>query len=448
MDGQLAYIGSELSLGALAGRLLFWGFAAAVVGCLLSAVGWRSLQEFSRAELEELCQRRKKPHLVGVILKQYESVAVVLEGLFLCLLVAAGVLGAEILRVSWPQLSWMNRLTSAAGVVLGLVFAGFWIPWALARVWAAGLTYYFWPLWVRLALVFRPLAWGNRFFEVFFQRLSGKADQPPPEEVLEEELRTVVSEGHREGILEADAQQMIVSVIELADATVSKIMTPRTYVVSLPKSASWREMLATVIQSGHTRLPVYDRNRDDVVGILYVKDLLPLLADCAGEPQRHWSELIREPMFVPETKRVDDLLQQFQQTRNHMAVVLDEYGGVSGIVTLEDILEEIVGEIADESDREVVQEIRFVDECRVEVLGRTRLDEINEKLRLSLPENGEVETIGGLLFSELGRVPQVGDELQLGSVRLKVLEATHRRVEKVLIELLDGTFPPPAEGTS
>ncbi len=440
-------VGTELPRAQIGERLPTYALAAVVLACFFAAVGWRSLHEFSRAELEELCQRRKKPHLVGVILKKYESVAIILEGIFLCLLVVAGLVATYLLQTMWPKLSWLGRLTWSGGLVFGMLLTAYWVPWALSRVWAAGLTYYLWPLWYRTAMIFKPLMWGNRFFEILFQRLGGKTELPPPEEVLEEELRTVVSEGHREGILEADAQQMIVSVIELADATVSKIMTPRTYVVSLPKSASWREMLHTVIQSGHTRLPVYDRNRDDIVGILYVKDLLPLLADCAGVPERPWSELIRQPMFVPETKRVDDLLQQFQRTRNHMAVVLDEYGGLSGVVTLEDILEEIVGEIADESDREEVKEIRVIDEQRVEVLGRTRIDEINEKLHLELPENGEVETIGGLLFSELGRVPQVGDELQLGSIRLKVLEASHRRVEKVLIELLSGTLPPIDEET-
>lgn len=426
--------------------LLRWGFGVAMVACFFSALGWRSCEEFSRAELEELCRRRKKPELLGTILKQDESVAVALEGVFVLFLVLGISLALLLVEQLWTDATWLGRASYIAGFTFTVLFACHWLPWAIARVWAAPVTCYLWPLWQRLAALGRPLTWGNRFLEVVFKRLGGQIDTAPPEEALEEELRTVVSEGHREGILEADAQQMIVSVIELSDATVSKIMTPRTYVVSLPKSASWREMLQTIIQSGHTRLPVYDKNRDDIVGVLYVKDLLPVLAECAGEPARHWSELVRQPMFVPETKRVDDLLQQFQQTRNHMAVVLDEYGGLAGIVTLEDILEEIVGEIADESDREEVHEIRRLDDRRAEVLGRSRIDEINETFGLELPEDGEVETIGGLLFSELGRVPEVGDELRIGNVKLTVLEATHRRVEKVLVELLEGTFPPSQEG--
>jgi CBS domain containing-hemolysin-like protein len=420
-----------------------WAFWLALAGCFLTAVGSRSLREFSRAELEDLCQRRRKPDLVGQILRQREPAQLVLEGWMLLFLAVGAIGGWFVLWGHWPESTWNHRITLVLGVMLAVVGCAYWLPWALAQVWAAPLAYYLWPVWRRLAWLGRPLGAGARFFEVLFLRLAGRAERAEPEDALEEELRTVVSQGHREGILEAEAQQMIVSVIELADATVSKIMTPRTYAVCIPKSATWREMLQTVIQSGHTRLPVYERTRDDIVGILCVKDLLPLLSECAGEPGRHWSELLREPMFVPETKPVDDLLQQFQQTRSHMAIVLDEYGGFSGIVTLEDILEEIVGEIADESDREVQEEIRRIDDHTAEVLGRTRLDEINEKFRLHLPEDGEVETIGGLLFSELGRIPKVGDELQLGNVRLRVLEATHRRVEKVLIELLDGTLPLP-----
>jgi CBS domain containing-hemolysin-like protein len=421
--------------------VITWIFWLALAGSFFVAVGFRALGNFSRAELEDLCQRRRRPELLGEILKHHEPVAIVLEGIFLISLAAALLSGGLMFQGVWPQLTSVGRVTTGTGLIFVLLFLAFWLPWAVGQVWATPVAYYFWPFWTGLGRLGKPLSWGARFLEVLFLRLLGRVAEPPPEQMLEEELRTVVSEGHREGIIEADAQQMIVSVIELRDASVSKIMTPRTYVISIPKSASWREMLQTVIQSGHTRLPVYERTRDDIVGILYVKDLLPVLAECIGEPARHWSELIRQPMFVPETKRVDDLLQEFQQTRNHMAIVLDEYGGLSGIVTLEDILEEIVGEIADESDKEVIQEIRVLDEKTAEVLGRTRLDALNERFKLGLPENGEVETVGGLLFSELGRVPKVGDELQIGNVRLRVIEVTHRRVEKVRIELLDGTFP-------
>jgi putative hemolysin len=146
---------------------------------------------------------------------------------------------------------------------------------------------------------------------------------------------------------------------------------------------------------------------------------------------------VRKPLFVPETKAVNDLLQMFQQLRTHIAIVLDEYGGVSGLVTIEDVLEEIVGEIDDEYDPESVEEIRRIDQDTVEALGRTHIDEINEEMNLELPEDGDFDTIGGLVFSELGRIPQAGEELVWqDKVRIVVLEVTRRRIDRVRVERL------------
>ncbi len=189
------------------------------------------------------------------------------------------------------------------------------------------------------------------------------------EESIEEEIRTIVSEGHREGLLEEEAREMIEGVIELGDAAVSHIMTPRTEIHMVQINTPWEEVVESVIESGHTRTPVYDKNRDDIAGILYSKDLLPELAK-SGEPVRTLTELLRKPLFVPETKPVDDLLKLFQKTRTHIAVVLDEYGGVSGLVTIEDVLEEIVGEIDDEYDQQSEIAIRKVGDDICEALGR------------------------------------------------------------------------------
>src|SRR5690606_37158669 len=146
---------------------------------------------------------------------------------------------------------------------------------------------------------------------------------------------------------------------------------------------------------------------------------------------------LREPYFVPETKRVDDLLQQFQRTHNHMAIVLDEYGGVSGLVTIEDVLEEIVGEIIDEYDPELVEGIRRIDDNTAEVLGRVHVDEANERLGLSLPDDGDYDTVAGLVFHELGRIPTVGEQITYNGVRFTVLEASRRRIERLKLEQID-----------
>jgi len=312
-----------------------------------------------------------------------------------------------------------------------------WIPRAIGRLWAEPILYHSWPLWQALATVLTPLVLGARFVDTLLHRLAGRLPEVPDEESFEDEIRTIVTEGHREGLLEEDAREMIEGVIELSDVHVSEIMTPRTDMVSIPLSLSWRELLEFVIQVGHTRIPAYQKNRDEIVGILYTKDLLPELANRSEEPTSSWTALLREPFYIPETKPVDALLQEFQRTRNHMAVVLDEYGGVSGLVTMEDVLEEIVGEIVDEYDKDLVDGIKEIDDRTAEALGKVHIDEINERLALKLPDDGDFDTIGGFVLTELGHVPVVGEELVRTNARITVLEATSRRIERVRLEILD-----------
>jgi CBS domain containing-hemolysin-like protein len=318
-----------------------------------------------------------------------------------------------------------------------------------------------------------PLTLVDRFFNVFFHRLAGQTEEPDDEEAFEEEIRTMVTEGHREGLLEEDAREMIEGVIELSDFTVSEIMTPRTDMKSISNALSWDEMLAAVIATPHSRIPVYKDNRDDIIGVIHAKDLLRELVKNDPLQRCPWTELMTEPLFVPETKPVDTLLQEFQNTKpigssknisdktgsnqtvscknstdedisqrakGHLAIVLDEYGGVSGVVTLEDILEEIVGEIVDEHDPMVVtEEIKELDTETFEVLGKVRIDELNETLDLDLPEEEDYDTIAGFIFSTLGHVPSVGETVDFeheGKLsRFTVIEATRRRIEKIRIKL-------------
>jgi putative hemolysin len=213
------------------------------------------------------------------------------------------------------------------------------------------------------------------------------------------------------------------------------VMTPRTEMHMLQAQQPWDEVLEYITSVGHTRLPVYDKSRDDIVGILYIKDLLPELAKSSEETRRPITEILRKPLFVPESKAVDDLLQLFQHSRTHIAIVLDEYGGVSGLVTIEDVLEEIVGEIEDEFDAEVEEDIRKIDDDTCEALGRAHVDQINALMGFDLPEDETFDTIGGFVFDQFGRVPTTGESLTWNdAVQVKVLEAARRRVGKVRLE--------------
>lgn len=418
-------------------------FLLAVAGLLLgcfASIGAAALGSFSPHALKEICRRRKSPQRLGEILRGHVSARLAAETLAAIGTVAwiaallFGLSGGEASAAVRSPGAWA---AAAAGGVLALLAAVIWIPHAVVRRWSDAFLYYTWPLWRAVGFPLHPLVLAARFFDALFGRLAGQPAEKPDEESFEEDIRTMVNEGHREGLLEEDAREMIEGVIELGEADVSEIMVPRTDMVCISKSLSWEQMLRFVAEAEHTRIPVYDRNRDDIIGVLHAKDLLPELAKGPDVPVQPWTALLRQPYFVPETKPVDVLLQEFQRTHNHMAIVLDEYGGVSGLVTLEDVLEEIVGEIVDEYDAELVDGIRELSPGSFEALGRVHVDEINERLDLDLPDEDDYDTIGGLVFHQLGHVPRAGEVVQLGAVRITVTEASRRRIERVRIEILD-----------
>lgn len=427
-----------------------WLALTGLLAACAAAIGARSLAVFSRHELDELGRRHHAPGRLGEILRGDEDAGLAAETLQV--LSTAVAVGAMVMW--WTAGDRTNPPTGAAlalgimGAVLVLLAAELWIPWAVARLWAAPILFHTWPLWKAVSVVLSPLVKGARFVDTVFHRLSGRVPEVPDEESFEDEIRTVVTQGHREGLLEEDAREMIEGVIELSEVDVSQVMTPRTDMVSMPLSMSWEEGLDFLVRMGHSRVPVYDKTRDDIVGILYIKDVLPELVGSRGAEPRPWSALLREPYFVPETKPVDVLLQEFQRTGNHMAVVLDEYGGVAGLVTLEDALEEIVGEIIDESDAGLVEGIKEIGDGVAEALGRMHIDEINERLEIDLPEDRDYDTIAGFVFSELGHVPVVGEQLVWHNVRITVLEATRRRIDRVRIEVLDPSQRMTAAGSA
>jgi CBS domain containing-hemolysin-like protein len=389
--------------------------------------------------LEQLCERRQRLDRFEDILHHHERIALTAEMLAMLLLasalVCASVGCAQYVSLAQRPGAWSILAALIAVLGLLLILSVVWLPWSISRVAAAHFLYYTWPVWRVLGRACYPLVWLARLLDSLLHRITGRKNGGADEETLEEEIRTIVSEGHREGLIEEEAREMIEGVIELRGAVVSHIMTPRTEMHMLQANTSWEEVVESVIDSGHTRVPVYDKTRDDVIGILYSKDLLPELAKPADEARRPLTALLRKPQFVPETKAVDDLLQWFQKSRTHIAVVLDEYGGVSGLVTIEDVLEEIVGEIDDEYDQQSEVKIRKIDDDSCEALGQAHIDEINETMGFDLPEEEDFDTIGGFVFAEFGRVPAVGESITWqDAVRVTVLEASRRRVNRVRLE--------------
>jgi putative hemolysin len=247
-----------------------------------------------------------------------------------------------------------------------------------------------------------------------------------------EELRILVERGGEQGILEAEEEQMIQAVIELGDQRIHEVMIPRIDMVSLPADATLDEVIDKVIDQGHSRIPVYEETIDEIVGILYAKDLLPFLKPSTG-PRASLRSLLRTPVFVPESMSVDDLLHEFQRRKVHIAIVLDEYGGTAGLVTIEDLLEEIVGEIQDEYDTEEPLIVRLSeDEARID--GRVDVDDLGDLFdtNLGLEDGDEYDTVGGLIYHRIGGIPKPGDEVVVDGLRLTVESTDGRRVGKVL----------------
>jgi magnesium and cobalt transporter len=252
-----------------------------------------------------------------------------------------------------------------------------------------------------------------------------------------EDLVEVLRRAQRDKIIDSEALSIIEGALQVADMQVRDIMIPRTQVVTVRAGDSPDEILPVVIAAQHSRFPVIGDNLDDVLGIMLAKDLLPLALE-REHRKFNIKDVIRPATFVPESKRLNVLLKEFRETRTHMAIVIDEYGDVAGLCTIEDVLEQIVGEIEDEHDIDDEVFIKPLDQHNFTVKALTPLDEFNEFFNTQFPEE-EFDTIGGLLLSKFGRIPQREDHMRIGELDFKVLNADNRQVRLLHVALRDGS---------
>ncbi len=313
-------------------------------------------------------------------------------------------------------LSWVFLVVLAASAILL-----FWFEWAVEsrvsrnpEIWAIRLSSYG-KIWMALT---KPLLLPLNF---------GGADQILPEgigSVTEDELKTLVDAGQEEGIFEQGERQMIFSIFQLRDTLAREIMVPRIDMLALDVSTPLTDAVDALLQSGHSRVPVFEETVDNTLGLLYAKDLLRVWR--MGDQLNSLRDLLRPAYFVPEAKKVDELLTELQAQRIHMAIVVDEYGGVAGLVTLEDIVEEIVGEILDEYDQGEEAPYQVLKTGEYVFLGRVDLDDFNEVMSSHLPVE-EADTIGGFMYSRIGRVPEVGEKVLEDSLLLTVEQVSGRQ---------------------
>lgn len=320
------------------------------------------------------------------------------------------------------------------GVALALVLVfGVAIPTAWAKYAGEWLIVRVLPVLIVTRVLFYPLIWFLGLFDPIVRRLTGVPirDAKSYADELEQEILTVVSEGELHGAVDEQEKEMIESVIELTETRVAEIMTPRTDIVAVPIDADLDAVLDVIRRKGHSRIPVYEQTIDRVQGVLYAKDLLGR----SGDEPFQLESMMRKAVFIPESKSVRTLLRDFQESKVHMAVVLDEYGGTAGLVTIEDIVEELVGEIADEYEPTAPQELKRINNRTVEVDARMQIDDLNDELEISLPDDEDYETIGGFVFSKLGKIPSVGERCDQPDVAIEVIGAEPRRITRLRLTL-------------
>jgi putative hemolysin len=336
------------------------------------------------------------------------------------LLVAAGVL--EALRLNGIQLTLAGNMGVFALmliILVGLEFLFERLPLRDPEKWALRLT----PIAKVFDILLSP-------FSLLMIRLQGIDALSPRKlgSVTEDELKTWVEVGQPEGGLEMDERRMIYSIFQFGDTLCREIMVPRTEVLALDVRTPLNRAINALVDSGHSRVPVYDDAIDNVVGMLYAKDLLKV--HVAPTEKVSIQKFLRPAYFVPESKKVDELLAEMQARGTHIAVVVDEYGGMAGLVTLEDIVEEIVGEIRDEYDQSEERLVEKINKDEVLFKARVSLDDFNDALGTSLVTD-QTDTLGGYFYSEMGRVPAEGDHLQLEDWLLTIEEVRGRRIGKI-----------------
>jgi putative hemolysin len=290
-----------------------------------------------------------------------------------------------------------------------------------------------------LERVLNPLVALTTTISGFLVRLFGGRERPQAGLLSVEELKLLVETGSAQGQIEETEKEMIHGVIELGDKQIHEVMVPRIGIKAVEVDDSIDDVLDLIVRAGHSRVPVYRENLDNIVGILYAKDLLPYLRPSGGKSEPiDFRALARPAAYVPETKQVDELLNEMRSARRHIAIVVDEYGGTAGLVTIEDLVEEIVGEIQDEYDVEesLVESVESDPDRRAyRVDGRVTMDDLRDLFELSDAEEEDEEaydTVGGLIIHRVGRIPLVGTEVDFRGLTLRVLAADSRKVSKVL----------------
>ena len=409
-----------------------WICAISTLLSMMASANTLALRHYSRARLEERFSRQRKRDRIALFDNDEDALvsATALLRLLANIIVVLSIWQMSHRSDAQPWRSYLVALLGGGGVLMVFSVA---IPNAWARYAAEPLLEFSYPALLALRKVLSPAISFVHMFDPFVRRLAGVV--PGESDATEEEILEAVTEGEREGVVDEGEKRMIENVLELDERTAGQVMTPRTDIHAVPLEATLEQVHKLIDEVGHSRLPVYDGSLDRVVGVLYAKDLLRYLENSAADFSI--AKNMRSAVFVPESKLLNDLLTELKAKKVHIAVVLDEYGGTAGLVTVEDIIEEIVGEIEDEYEPTLPSEIRRIDSTTVEIDARARVDELNDQLDLHLPEDNDYETIGGFVSSHLGTIPEAGHSFAYNNTTFTVLDAEPRKINRLRLQMGD-----------
>ena len=408
-------------------------------GTLFFSVNNIALRIFSRAKLQDAFKATNNTDaaekLTDSLVRNGEKLVLacalyrlVLNMCILLLLLAAfAASGRGRIRISDYILAFI--IATAIFSVFSLAIPHAWAKYAGEKI--ISRTH---KLLMLFAALISPVLYLWKFSDGFIRRLAGvvKTTAQEDREEKEEEFLNGLEQQRMQGVVDEEEQEMIENVLELSDGTADEIMTPRTDVVAVEVNSDLQAILKTINTAGHSRVPVYEKNIDNIIGLVYAKDLL---VEIGRDPTDFkLRDKIREAYFVPETKSLRALLHEFQSQKLHIAIVLDEYGGTAGIVTLEDILEELVGEITDEYEEKPPEPIKKIDQNTIEVDARTYVDDLNDQFELNLPEDEDYDTIGGFVFSHLGYVPKTGKKFDYENLKFTIASAEPRKIKRIKIQ--------------
>lgn len=416
--------------------LLIAGIAVlAVLSLLLSTLTY-AFREYSRARLADALGLRKRSDLLEPLVERAGELAFLAASLRLLVnlvvLIAFLHLSRPWVESEWAWYGVALSITACVSVIFAVT-----VPHALALHAGESFVASFAPLLLKVHAVGRPFTKLLHAADSLVRRATLPAAGESAgrlEEQMEAEILSVIEEGEKEGIVAEDEKEMIESVIEFSDTSAGQVMTARPDIVALPSTSPLEQVRTVIEQSGHSRVPIYEGTLDQVIGVIYARDLIKYVGRAADDFDLRAS--MRKPLFIPETKPLRDLLQEFRLQKIHIAIVFDEYGGTAGLVTIEDVLEELVGDISDEHEPKEPPLFEKIDDRAALVDAKMSVYDLNRVMGLSLPEDAGYDTLGGFVSTTMGRIPRAGESLEYDRARFTVVAAEPHRVGRVRIELL------------